>query len=874
VPHRGSAWRLLLASALTMMIVAGCGGGTDADPEPLAAGIAFAQDVGSIEAESAPGVSIDALLLKAERRVSRSVVEYDFELRLKNSGAALEAVTVTLVGAGGGATIVDGEVAAGSLAAGATLTPADTVTIRQDRTQPFAPAQLQWLIGAALPPGSATAAIVYDNAVPAGIRATITQVNTFIDSAAFGTVDVPVAAGSTDTVALALNDADTIVLAAVQLVDGKLVLGADSTALALVRIVFGPEPEGITVAQLNAAIRGAADYPALVAAIDAALAANVPPSTAPPVLQQVAAVMQQAIAILKNAVGNAQAAATKRRQALPETVAELPLPYSLLGTTGSTPSVHLTGSAINTVSLVNSLPIYWDAAANGTTVSLPPSALTSVALGLISPWLGPSPVDVPDAGGPAFTLKLFQSKGSRKENISSVARGILKLALDRVTKDTPAEVQCEGALLAVALASDRLDQLARSPSAENFFAYLRDTATLQALDWGPALRTCFPTHPGRWGLFIGRYIVAISKYIEPILAVGGTIGLGYQMYTVSTHWSTDREIGICQTDGFFFGRNIANCAARFDVEPKPRALVPGARITPSYRAYDVKGFETGLPSALEFSSSDPSVVGVVWETGEISANRAGRVDVLIREPAIPAASTVGIEVVDPVLSPATATAKVGDRVTFKLLDGKGQDVETKNAQIVWSSLDKTVADIDPLSLLFGNQWADVIALAPGTTTIVAWNLVSGQMEGARLDVGPVEPRGSFDGTTTMSYKWCSGVTMRVYGSWKIDIYPDGTHVLNYLDGITQYIDASPCFTNTAVFRDTIVLEKQPGSVGGVVIYFGFREYPFVGEGGVPAGTRVWVNVWSSGSTYSGYVEWMHFNASLSGQVGLQVVPDP
>ncbi len=547
VPHRGSAWRLLLASALTMMIVAGCGGGTDADPEPLAAGIAFAQDVGSIEAESAPGVSIDALLLKAERRVSRSVVEYDFELRLKNSGAALEAVTVTLVGVGGGATIVDGEVAAGSLAAGATLTPADTVTIRQDRTQPFAPAQLQWLIGAALPPGSATAAIVYDNAVPAGIRATITQVNTFIDSAASGTVDVPVAAGSTDTVALALNDADTIVLAAVQLVDGKLVLGADSTALALVRIVFGPEPEGITVAQLNAAIRGAADYPALVAAIDAALAANVPPSTAPPVLQQVAAVMQQAIAILKNAVGNAQAAATKRRQAIPEDPrAEKPLPYSLLGTPGALLSVHLVDDplSVTTVRVVNSLPITWDVTANGVTESLPPATLSSVLLGQVSPWLSTARIDIVDAGGPAFTLRLLQSEGSRKENVTAIVRGILVFALERMTDSASIDAACQHALLAVVLDSKTLDQLSRSPSFDGVLGYLGDTAVLRALDWRVPFEKCAPAHPG-WDLFIGSWIVSISKYLKPLLVATDGIGLGYKMYTISTHWSTDREIGIC-----------------------------------------------------------------------------------------------------------------------------------------------------------------------------------------------------------------------------------------------------------------------------------------------------------------------------------------
>jgi hypothetical protein len=526
---------------------------------------------------------------------------------------------------------------------------------------------------------------------------------------------------------------------------------------------------------LNAAIRGAAGYAALVGAVDAALAANTAPSASPDVLQKVAQVLPQAIANLKNSGGTSQSAGgTRRRQALPGTVAALPLPYSLLATTGNTRSVHLTGSAVDTVQLVNSLPIYWDASANGATASLPPSTLTSVALGLVSPWLGPSPVSLPDAGGPAFTVRLRQSEGSRKENLSNITRAILGMAFDRMNTRGSIDIACQNALVSVVLASDVHDQLARAVSFDAFLAYLRDTARISALDWSGTFRKCFPTHPGRWGLFVGRYVVSISKYLGPIMLVADAIGLGYQMKVMSTHWSTDREIGVCQTDGILFGRNIANCAARFDIAPKPPALIPGAKATPSYRAFDDNDQETGLPSAISFSASNPAVFTVAPDTGEITATGAGNGMVTLAEAAIPAISSIAVQVVDGSVSPDKPKVEVGQTVRLKLVDAQGGDVVTSGSGLTWDSLNKPVAVVTPLSLAWPSpQQIDVQGVAPGKATIYAYNPVSGATRATDVEVVPPAPtrfRGSvsISGPAAMPSYGCSG-TMTVSGTLTIDI---------------------------------------------------------------------------------------------------------
>jgi hypothetical protein len=147
---------LALAIASAALVVAGCGGGS-ADESVAAlvgSGIARAQLVGSVTPTSVTTVSVDALVLKSERRITRTVFEYVYQITVRNQGPALSNVAVQLTGVGPGTTIVDGAVQVGDLAAAATVTPADTITLRQDRTIPFSQAALVWQVtGAATVPG-------------------------------------------------------------------------------------------------------------------------------------------------------------------------------------------------------------------------------------------------------------------------------------------------------------------------------------------------------------------------------------------------------------------------------------------------------------------------------------------------------------------------------------------------------------------------------------------------------------------------------------------------------------------------------------------------------------------------------------------------
>ncbi len=142
--------RLLVgvAAAATFLVACGGGGGNSTASKAQSEATKRALAVGSVISGS-QSVQVDAMELRAQRRISRTVYEYDYRLTLRNTGALLMGVVVQVGSTGPGTTTVDGTVNAGTLSAGATLTPDDLITIRHDRLLPFAPTQITWQVSAA-----------------------------------------------------------------------------------------------------------------------------------------------------------------------------------------------------------------------------------------------------------------------------------------------------------------------------------------------------------------------------------------------------------------------------------------------------------------------------------------------------------------------------------------------------------------------------------------------------------------------------------------------------------------------------------------------------------------------------------------------------
>lgn len=143
--HLGRLIHRAAAIFLSLTIVA-CGGGGDV---PIASNanatkLAAASIASTVAASN---VIVTGVTKLSETRVNRTVFDYVFRITVKNNGTVAQSgVTAILTKAGTGSTIVDDTVQVGSLAAGATITPTDTITIRQDRTVPFNAADFIWQV--------------------------------------------------------------------------------------------------------------------------------------------------------------------------------------------------------------------------------------------------------------------------------------------------------------------------------------------------------------------------------------------------------------------------------------------------------------------------------------------------------------------------------------------------------------------------------------------------------------------------------------------------------------------------------------------------------------------------------------------------------
>lgn len=84
--------------------------------------------------------------LVGSTRVGRTTFDYTYTITVRNGSPALVAGKATVTSTAAATQIVKNTVSLGDVAAGATVTSADTFTLRQDRTVPFNPASLVWKV--------------------------------------------------------------------------------------------------------------------------------------------------------------------------------------------------------------------------------------------------------------------------------------------------------------------------------------------------------------------------------------------------------------------------------------------------------------------------------------------------------------------------------------------------------------------------------------------------------------------------------------------------------------------------------------------------------------------------------------------------------
>jgi hypothetical protein len=123
--------------AFALMLTA-CGGGKSDAPTRAPVFLASTAISAGIGSSSDANIGVTNLEKIRERRIARTIFEYEFKVSVHNSGQAQGGVTVRLASAGAGTTIIQGLIEIGPLESGSTVTSPDTLIVRQDRAQAFA----------------------------------------------------------------------------------------------------------------------------------------------------------------------------------------------------------------------------------------------------------------------------------------------------------------------------------------------------------------------------------------------------------------------------------------------------------------------------------------------------------------------------------------------------------------------------------------------------------------------------------------------------------------------------------------------------------------------------------------------------------------
>ena len=196
---------------------------------------------------AAAAPTVTQTILVSEKRVARTIFEYTYKIVVKNDATSRTNVLAKLTRVGAGSSIVKGQVNVGDLVANAAITPADTFTIRHDRTVPLQISALIWEfqdnpaqeVGILLPGKPADLAISQITGYNAHYQPKQTNISAL-------TGNPPVLR---TVVSVSFKQGTTVgqINALLQEIGGRIVLTLDKTALVYVRIPDPGSPIGLEV---------------------------------------------------------------------------------------------------------------------------------------------------------------------------------------------------------------------------------------------------------------------------------------------------------------------------------------------------------------------------------------------------------------------------------------------------------------------------------------------------------------------------------------------------------------------------------------------------------------------------------------------------
>jgi hypothetical protein len=627
---------------------------------------------------------------------------------------------------------------------------------------------------AASPFQTTNAAVTIDGSVPSTVTQAIVTLVSPAGMANFGSA-LPVSSAPTNWECLiyAVDANDNIVLAAMATSD-TVVLSADSTALALVRLVLGPLPSGLNANDVNVAIRATSDYAALVAAITQSLQSGATDTASTPVLTATNLVATELPSgVLSQFAGGIAGTRQQVKALSPPTTTQAPFTLLPLGSE----SVVLTGAASDySIEVLNGMPIAWgfassdfdggpicqagkSAGANGAcAVVVPGAGVGQQLIDLYATLVGGSASslfsqEVPADGGTPFYLTLVQNSESRGANVVQIVKDVVSYALTAATAGTAnaAAGQCVDSLVETFMPSGELGALVADPSPSSFEDYLQAIPkefTVQTITGelgkclgpSPAPSTHgMPQYVRITAIFFNKLGTWVTKNIgAAIKAANTTLQVGLTIEYWNYMGPPGPKFGVCEGSG-----TIVSCAASFQFNPSSLLMSPGAVAKVALSAQDANNQATAVPNDTTVLPDDPSVATVsgglsaLTITAQLGVGRS--TNIIADEVATGAMGTLPVTVVLPTMQPTSATVSPGQSVTLTLADSNGNPVIVPSAT-QWSTIPSTQS-------LFSFDFISSLFTGPNQARFIA---AAGATAGQSITVTATDPSGTSFGQAVLT----------------------------------------------------------------------------------------------------------------------------
>ena len=468
-----------------------------------------------------------------------------------------------------------------------------------------------------------------------GSAAKVSQVVTPMGSYQIGAkVQTPPLDSGTETIAFANDkDGNLIFATLISKADANPQFTAETTALAVARLMIGPLPDGVGAAQLNQAIRTAPDFPNLVLNIDNAHKAGSLPQDYPGFAKTLASVLDSALASTKPASGTALNAL--RTGGLAPDRVHGSLPYVIESGLGIFKIRVLAGNtSVQGIDISNGFPI--DFVAYGSTADGAGKRIPSKddpVTGLVtlpnSKLYTTGSITAVPGTGQSWNLTVLQNSRSRMNNGAKVWTEMNEAVLSFAGLGEAAKL-CGPTVSTGVLGSDSISPWATASDAasgwDGYVNFLSDSGTWKQT--GEAIYECAKaallklspdkqaavkaalTDPSKssfaWRMApIYKTAASVMRSLNKAEAAYNTASLAATSWAFVNYWDYSKTVGICgRTDAQTV---IGNCASSLSITPNIISITPGQTASFSIVALDKNGKETLVPQSIDYHSSDPSI---------------------------------------------------------------------------------------------------------------------------------------------------------------------------------------------------------------------------------------------------------------------------